>query len=133
MLDRLALHTLLALSAAACSSPARMSVDPTPDFDVKVVEREGSSIVDLKVVRRMDANEVVACINGRWLDVPERRTVQFVALDAQGAIVREERQVATLAWDALPKSGMDRAHVSLEIPQDPRIATIEVRLLTEWQ
>jgi hypothetical protein len=57
----------------------------------------------------------------------------MLALASDGAVIADERAVATLAWDALPKSGMDRAQVALQIPQDPRIATVELRLLTEWQ
>jgi len=133
MLDRLSFLALLAIPTVACQSTTRMSLESSPTFDVRVVERDGSRIVDLKVVQRLECSEVVASINGRYLDTPERRTVQLLALSADGAVLSDSRTVATLAWDALPKSGMDRAQVALEIPQDPRIATVEVRLLTEWQ
>jgi hypothetical protein len=133
MLDRLSFLALLAIPTVACTSTSRMSMEASPAFDVKVVERDGSRIVDLKVVQRHALSEVVAAINGRFLDTPERRTVQMLALASDGAVIADERAVATLAWDALPKSGMDRAQVVLQIPQDPRIATVELRLLTEWQ
>lgn len=133
MLDRLSLLALLALPTVACQSSARLSIDASPAFDVKVVEREGSRIVDLQVVQRPSCSEVIAIINGRFLDAPERRTVQVLSYADDGAVLSEARTVATLAWDALPRSGMDRAQVALQIPEDPRIATVEVRLLTEWQ
>ncbi len=96
MLDRLSFLLLLAIPTVACTSTSRMSMEASPAFDIKVVERDGSRIVDLKVVQRHALSEVVAAINGRF-------------------------------------SGMDRAQVALQIPQDPRIATVELRLLTEWQ
>ena len=103
MLDRLSFLALLAIPTVACTSTSRMSMEASPAFDVKVVERDGSRIVDLKVVQRHALSEVVAAINGRFLDTPERRTVQMLALASDGAVIADERAVATSLAD-LPKA-----------------------------